>query len=142
MTITYFAYGANLDVPAMQRRCPGAVPLQTAFLSGHRLVAMREGWLSIMPDRDNGVAGLLWSLEKVHLEALDAYEEVADGLYVHETRQVEAKDGTTTDALVYIGTNEGPGILNAEYAGRVARAALAVLGADAAHRIRTLAPSA
>ena len=140
MSVTYFAYGANLDVPAMQARCPGAIPLQTAALDGHRLVSMREGWLSITPDADHRVEGLLWTLEATHLAALDVYEEVADGLYVHETRQVESNDGTIIDALVYIGTNDGPGLLNAEYAGRVARAALAVLGADAAHRIKTLAP--
>ena len=77
MSVTYFAYGANLDLPAMQTRCPGARPLQTALLADHRLVAMREGWLSITPAPGAGVAGLLWQLEAVHLKALDAYEEGA-----------------------------------------------------------------
>ncbi|MDG2031728.1 MAG: gamma-glutamylcyclotransferase [Phycisphaerales bacterium] len=139
MSVTYFAYGANLDVPAMQARCPGAIPLQTAALDGHRLVSMREGWLSITPDADHRVEGLLWTLEASHLAALDVYEEVAEDLYVHDRRLVEASDGSMIEALVYIGTNSGPGSLNQEYAGRVARAALAVLGADTASAIRSLA---
>ena len=139
MTITYFAYGANLDVPAMQRRCPGAVPLQTACLAGHRLVSMREGWLSIVPSEDTDVEGLLWRLTPEHLVALDGYEEVEEGMYVHEQRRVRASDGTMLEALLYIGTNSGPGVLNGEYAGRVARAALAVIGEDVAQTIRRLA---
>ena len=141
MSVTYFAYGANLDLPAMQTRCPGARPLQTALLADHRLVAMREGWLSITPAPGAGVAGLLWQLEAVHLKALDAYEEVADGRYVRAHHVVESEDGTSVTALLYIGTNQGPGRLNPEYAGRVARAARAVLGADAEARIRALAPA-
>ena len=94
MSVTYFAYGANLDVPAMQARCPGAIPLQTAALDGHRLVSMREGWLSITPDADHRVVGLLWTLEASHLAALDVYEEVAEGLYVHDRCLVEASHGT------------------------------------------------
>ena len=142
MTITYFAYGANLDVPAMQRRCPGAVPLQTARLAGHQLVSMREGWLSITASDETHVEGLLWGLTPEHLVALDGYEEVAEGMYVHEERVVEASDGAMIEALVYIGTNSGPGVLNGEYAGRVARAALEVIGDDASRTIRRLADPA
>lgn len=138
MTITYFAYGANLDMDPMQERCPGAQPLQKAVLADYQLVAMQEGWLSIEPHPGSQVEGLLWELCKEHLIALDRYEDVADGLYVHTHKTVEAADGTSQHALVYVGSNSGPGVLHREYAERVGRAANRLFGTEAAQRIRTL----
>ena len=50
----FFAYGANMDVAAMAQRCPRSKPRGVARLMRHRLVAMREGWLSVArdPQRD------------------------------------------------------------------------------------------
>ena len=139
MSITYFAYGANLDADAMQLRCPGAVTLVSATLPGHRLVAMREGWLSVQPDPDETVEGLLWRLETNHLQALDRYEEVGDGVYTHRHAMIHPVGAPPREALIYQGRNHGPGKLHAEYAERVARAAERILGSEAAERIRALA---
>lgn len=139
MSILYFAYGANLDREAMSRRCPGAVVRERATLAGHELVAMRQGWLSITPRPEARTEGLLWELEDEHLVALDEYEEVAQGLYIHERRTVTTTDGATVEVLVYVGTNSGPGRLHAEYAGRVAKAARTELGPEAAGIIEALA---
>ena len=140
MTITYFAYGANLDIDAMSLRCPGAEVLEPGVFPEHRLVAMREGWLSIEPARGEAVEGLLWRLDEGHLDALDTYEEVHDGLYTHDKAMIRRADGSTCEALVYQGCNGGPGTLHAEYAERVARAAERILGAVQAARIRALGP--
>jgi gamma-glutamylcyclotransferase (GGCT)/AIG2-like uncharacterized protein YtfP len=141
VTITYFAYAANLYIPAMQARCPGAEVLGTATLTDYRLLVMREGWLSIDPMKGDSVAGLLWMLQEDHLAALDAYEDVANGLYERAHLVVESAQGVTAEALVYIGSNAGPGTLHHEYGESVARAAHDVLGEEAAHRIRTLQAS-
>ena len=138
MSILYFAYGANLDREAMSRRCPGAMVRERAILADHELVAMRQGWLSIVPRPESRTEGLIWALEDEHLEALDEYEEVAQGLYIHERRTVETIDGATVEVLVYVGTNSGPGRLRAEYAGRVAKAARTELGPEAAGIIEAL----
>ena len=37
MSVTYFAYGANLDADAMQLRCPGAVTLVSARTALHSM---------------------------------------------------------------------------------------------------------
>lgn len=139
MSLLYFAYGANLDREAMSQRCPGAMVRERAILEDHELVAMRQGWLSITPRTGTRTEGLLWELEEAHLIALDEYEEVAEGLYVHERRTVETTAGATVEVLVYVGTNAGPGRLRGEYAGRVARAARAELGPEAARIIESLA---
>ena len=138
MSILYFAYGANLDREAMLVRCPGAKTLEPAILEDHRVVAMKEGWLSIEGLPGERTEGLLWELDQEHLIALDEYEEVAEGLYVHEQRTVQPRSGPSVDALVYVGSNSGPGRLHAEYAQRVARAARRELGPEAAKRIEAL----
>ena len=138
MSILYFAYGANLDRKAMLLRCPGATVVERATLADHQLVAMQEGWLSIAPRCETHTDGLLWKLNQDHLIALDEYEEVADGLYVHEHRLVQRQSGGCVEALVYVGSNPGPGRLHKEYAERVARAARHELSQEAAKRIQDL----
>ena len=123
MRTSYFAYGANIDVPAMRQRCPTAVCTGTAILQDHRPAAMHEGWLTIAHEPGWQTPGLLWTLEPSDLEALDSYEDVEAGLYVKERRTVlRSCDETELDVMVYLGTNSGPGILHEEYAGRVASA--------------------
>ena len=138
MSILYFAYGANLDREAMSLRCPGAKVREPALLDDHQVVAMQEGWLSIAPRTGERTEGLLWELEPEHLVALDEYEEVSKGLYVHQHRSVVARGGERVDALVYVGTNQGPGRLHAEYARRVAGAARRELTQEAAGKIEAL----
>ena len=42
----YFAYGSNMNVDAMARRCPRSKALGLARLERRRLAVMREGWLT------------------------------------------------------------------------------------------------
>ena len=121
MTTAYFAYGANIDVHAMQRRCPTAVCTGTALLHDHRPTAMREGWLTITHEAGWSTPGLLWSLQPSDIDALDIYEDIEKGLYVKERRLVvRSADDTPLDVMLYLGSNSGPGTLHEEYAGRVA----------------------
>ena len=123
MSTAYFAYGANIDVPAMQRRCPTAVCTGTALLHDHRPTAMREGWLTIEHEAGWSTPGLLWTLQPSDIDALDIYEDIEIGLYVKERRLVTCSaDDTPLDVMVYLGSNSGPGTLHEEYAGRVATA--------------------
>ena len=58
----YFAYGANMDVEDMARRCPRSRPLGVARLMRHRLAITREGWLTATRDARGRVHGVLWNL--------------------------------------------------------------------------------
>ena len=138
----YFAYGANLDKIPMRQRCPGAVLVGQAVLRSYRLVAMREGWLSIAPENASSVRGLLWQLQPTDWPPLDTYEGLEDGLYSRNLLQVHRTEVVSADpveATVYIGNNSGPGCLRPEYATRVERAAAQILGATPAAQIRALA---
>src|ERR1700728_4632102 len=106
----YFAYGSNMDVDAMARRCPRSKPLGLARLERHRLTAMREGWLTAVRDPASTVHGVLWSLA------------LSDGLYAKLTQPVIAERAPKR-ALVYFGANAGPGFPRAAYIAEVLAAA-------------------
>jgi hypothetical protein len=123
MRTDYFAYGANIDVPAMRRRCPTAICQGTALLHEHKPAAMREGWLTVSTEPGWVTPGLLWSLESADIDALDEYEGVETGLYVKKRRTVlRSSDSNPVEVMVYLGRNSGPGTLHEEYAYRVAAA--------------------
>lgn len=110
----YFAYGANMDRAAMATRCPRSTALGRARLMRHRLAVMREGWLSVVRDSAACVHGLLWELVLADVPALDRFEGLAEGLYVKAVQPVVAEGGAKR-ALIYFGTNAGPGRARADY---------------------------
>jgi gamma-glutamylcyclotransferase (GGCT)/AIG2-like uncharacterized protein YtfP len=110
----YFAYGANMDVEAMARRCPRSRPLGLARLMRHRLAIMREGWLTATRDPRGRVHGVLWDLALADVSALDRFEDLQDGLYTKATQPVIAVGGPKR-ALVYFGANAGPGRADVAY---------------------------
>ena len=110
----YFAYGANMDVEEMARRCPRSRPLGVARLMRHRLAITREGWLTATRDVGRRVHGALWDLALADVSALDRFEQLADGLYVKTTQAVIAAAGPKR-ALVYFGANAGPGRAGEDY---------------------------
>jgi gamma-glutamylcyclotransferase (GGCT)/AIG2-like uncharacterized protein YtfP len=119
-----FAYGANMDVAAMAARCPRSKALGPARLMRHRLVAMREGWLSAARDARSTVHGVLWDIALADVAALDRFEGVSEGLYVKRL-QIVATGAGAKRALVYFGANAGPGIARADYLAAILAAARA-----------------
>ena len=118
----YFAYGANMDVEEMARRCPRSRPLGLAKLMRHRLAIMREGWLTATRDPRGRVHGVLWDLALADIAALDRFEGLGDGLYAKVFQPVIAVGGPKR-ALVYFGANAGPGRADAAYIRAVIAAA-------------------
>jgi hypothetical protein len=106
----YFAYGANMGVEAMARRCPRSQPLGLARLMRHRLAVMREGGLTATRDAKANVEGVLWRIA------------LADGLFVKATQPVVVAGGAKR-ALIYFGANGGPGVAEADYIAGVLDAA-------------------
>ena len=118
----YFAYGSNMDVDAMARRCPRSKALGLARLERHRLAVMREGWLTAVRDSRSTVHGVLWDLALSDIAALDRHEDLSKGLYTKETQPVIAERGPKR-AIVYFGANSGPGVLRPAYIAEVLAAA-------------------
>jgi hypothetical protein len=118
----YFAYGSNMDVNAMGRRCPRSRALGLARLERHRLAVMREGWLTAVRNPSSAVHGVLWDLALSDIAALDRHENLSQGLYVKLTQAVIAERGPK-QAIVYFGVNAGPGAARPAYLAEVLAAA-------------------
>jgi len=68
----YGAYGSNLSLSQMARRCPDAQPVGTLILSGFSLVF--RGVADIEPNDQGKLAIGLWRITESCEEALDMYE--------------------------------------------------------------------
>ena len=110
----YFAYGSNMNVGAMARRCPRSKALGLARLERHRLAVMREGWLTAVRASSSAVHGVLWSLALSDVAALDRYEGVSQGLYA-KLMQPVIDERAPKQAIVYVGANSGPGAARPDY---------------------------
>lgn len=118
----YFAYGANMDVEAMARRCPKSKPLGVARLPRCRFAIMPNGWGNVVADPRRAVHGVLWDLALSDVPTLDAYEEVGKGLYAKIIQPVIKAAGGTARALVYVGKGDG-GKPRADYIAAILAAA-------------------
>jgi len=118
----YFAYGSNMDASAMARRCPRSKALGLARLERHRLVVMREGWLTAVRDPRSAVHGVLWDLALSDVAALDRYEGLSQGLYAKLMQPVIA-ERAPKQAIVYFGVNSGPGVARPAYMAEILAAA-------------------
>lgn len=106
----YLAYGSNLHVAQMQRRCPGAVAVGTAWLDGWRLAfhgSKTGAYLTIVPDSRARTPVGVWKITAAHEAALDRYEGFPIFYYkekmrVHLTPLLTGKRERDVDAMVYI----------------------------------------
>ncbi len=96
--LSYFAYGSNLDETQMHIRCRGARVVDTAVLKDWRLVF--RGVADVEPHIGVQVTGVLWSITRDDLRALDRYEG-HPYLYTRRTEVVETTEGRRVGAIVY-----------------------------------------
>ena len=117
----YFAYGSNLVIEQMKRRCPSfaAHPAVQgrAVLPGYRLAypVMSHGdWgggvAGLEPaGPDEAVHGVVYEVDDAALAALDQYEDVAGGLYRREAVTVRLDDGRDCRCITYFAIPEPGG---------------------------------
>ena len=68
----YIAYGSNLNLKQMQRRCPDAKVLKTAMLQDYELEF--RGVATIIPKKGASIPVLLWKISPQDEKNLDRYE--------------------------------------------------------------------
>ena len=101
----YLAYGSNLHLQQMARRCPTAKVLGTAMLTGYRMLFRGNGWggvATVERDSDSSVPVLLWEIQPADETALDRYEGYPT-LYTKITETV-LLDGKPVKAMLYVMT--------------------------------------
>lgn len=98
----YIAYGSNLNLPQMEKRCPGATVVGTSEVRGYELLF--RGVATIEPRKNASVPVLLWKISPRNEKALDRYEGWPH-LYRKENMEVEI-EGKNVSAMVYV-MNDG-----------------------------------
>ena len=102
----YIAYGSNMNVAQMARRCPGAEIVTTATLESWRLTfqgSPHNAHANIMRADGTTTPVVIWAISEGNEINLDRYEGVAGGYYRKEYLPVAIND-ETHNALVYIMT--------------------------------------
>jgi len=106
--VLVFAYGSNLDVDQMFRRCPDSLVVGPAFLPGYSLefVGHSRGWAGAVANvykssRGCNVPGMVYRVTPEDLAHLDACEGVP---YTYERVKVRVKmfDGKRRTVHVYL----------------------------------------
>ena len=97
----YFAYGANLNINNMSRRCPDAVAVQPFHLQDWRLAF--SGVATIQPSDGEYVAGALWAISEADERALDDFEGYP---YLYR-KEIIQSDGL--EFMVYVMNQDPPG---------------------------------
>jgi len=118
----HFAYGSNMSVALMRRRCPHARLEGRACLPGYRFVIMGSGFASVVRAPGSCVHGLLWRVTPRDVAALNAYENLDGGLYRAVTMGVVSHRRRRA-ALVYVGCDRLHGRPRPGYLDIVTRAA-------------------
>ena len=105
----YLAYGSNLNVPQMRRRCPNATIVGTATIPDYQLLfkgSKTGAYLTIEPKPGSSVPVGVWSVTAHDEMELDVYEGFPSFYYKAEmTVEVKPEKGGETrqrEAFVYI----------------------------------------
>lgn len=103
----YIAYGSNLNLPQMERRCPTASIAGSTEVNDYQILFRgheHSAVATIEPSEGDSVPALVWKLKPDDEKALDRYEGYPF-FYRKEMMEVEL-DGKTVDAMVYV-MNDG-----------------------------------
>ena len=106
----YFAFGRNVNREAMlgENRCPKAIYLGQASLSGYRLAIDQKGYATVLLEEASEVIGVLWAINPEDESRLDLREGVRINSYRKETLSVECNEAemfggpNSVEALVYV----------------------------------------
>ena len=119
MPKTYFAYGSNLWLDQMHRRCPDSSVVGIAILASYRWIISTRGYANVLKSTSHEVYGVLYTISESDEERLDAYEGVLSGSYFKEMLELTDLNGNVITALVYIDPTQSLGTPKKEYIGRM-----------------------
>ncbi len=118
----YFAYGSNLSIRQMRRRCPGSEVVGRARLPGYRLgftryATKRKGGVAdIVPEPGAEVWGALYTVDDAGMASLDEFEGVPRA-YRRIDVTVFDDEGTALVAIAYLANKTGEFAPGREYLG-------------------------
>ncbi len=117
MDVPYFAYGSNMNLEQMAKRCPGARMLGLARKPGWSFIINQRGYVTALDDPSAETLGCLWELTAEHWTELDRYEGVAADFYHRVDCEVLVPGSEEpVQAVAYRATDETPGVPTSAYA--------------------------
>ena len=122
--IYYFGYGSNLDETYFKQYTPSVKRVTTAHLPNFEIqfrsysANLDGGLSSIIPKAGGLVEGVIYTIDKKEIEALDILEDVPLGVHIRETFKVISPDGKWYNAdLYYVAEPKGPFTPSIKYLG-------------------------
>lgn len=112
----YLAYGSNLNVEQMKRRCPTARPVGVGFIDGYELLfkgSKTGSYLTIEPKENSKVPVAVWEVTAGDERNLDLYEGFPR-FYYKKNCKIKFKEtghsgkSRTVNAFVYIMHEDRP----------------------------------
>lgn len=100
----YMAYGSNLNVEQMKRRCPDAKPLCLQVINDYHLI-FRRGFLTIEPKKGSEVPVEVWQIsdrDEKNLDRYEGYPKFYHKAVVQFKLYPYGEDPKQTEAMVYI----------------------------------------
>ena len=84
MKTLYFAYGSNLWLEQMLKRCPDAKVFSKGILKGYRWIISARGYANVVKSVNDPVYGIIYEISELDERKLDRCEGVAGGSYRKE----------------------------------------------------------
>ena len=100
----YAAYGSNMNLAQMQKRCPKAQVIGKGELRGYKLTFRGAGYANIEVSDHGSVPIVLWEITTECERELDRYEGFPR-LYTKELVSIATVDGEKT-AMLYVMTKQ------------------------------------
>ena len=98
----YVAYGSNMNVEQMSRRCPDAKVFGTGLLHGYKIVfrGRSNGVANIEPAEGSTVPVVLWKISPSDEKALDVFGHLikAEGIWKSEKAALQTIQETCRSA--------------------------------------------
>lgn len=111
----YFAYGSNLCIRQMNKRCQDNLRLGEGKLQGYRWIITTRGYANIVKSPDDEVWGVIYQISEADESELDIYEGIKKKLYIKQYLKI-LSDGRTLNCLTYVDPVTNEGIPTSKYA--------------------------
>jgi hypothetical protein len=111
----YFAYGSNINVEQMKRRCPQAIYQGIAILKNFKFIINSRGVATIIRDYRSKIYGIAWLITESDELNLDELEGVKYNCYYKQPVEIELLSGKIIEAFVYIAMESSIGFPRTGY---------------------------
>jgi gamma-glutamylcyclotransferase len=116
--ISYFAYGSNLSLEQMNKRCPNSVKIGKGVLENYKWIINSRGYANVIKSPSDYVEGIVYRITKHDENTLDEKEGVKKGCYEKKIMTI-LMDNREHECLVYVDPITDEGKIKSGYEKRI-----------------------